>query len=301
MWVERDEFLRSGTSRLVDAEVVLDIGCGIRPQTFIKPLVHICCEPYGEYVDVLQQSVTERTDCLFVVLQHDWRAVVELFGPESVDTVFILDVIEHLEKQSGRALLALTEQIARKQIVVFTPLGFVEQHTTQDGRDAWGLHGAAWQAHRSGWMPQDFDDSWSVIACRDFHRHNNIGEELETPFGALWAIKTRDAESPAPSIEYRASLGPKLLEAAKRTIQALRTDQDKLKLLTEDLKRLNEALSGEMQERRSLEQEITTLKATLENARQARAAISQEVHVLLRRYRVFEALRKRLSILLKWE
>ena len=118
-------------------EIVLDIGCGIMPQNYIKPLVHICCEPYREYVDHLQQKIAalDTRDRSYVVLNMGWQDAVRFFPAKSVDTVFLVDVIEHLEKAEGQRLLAATEAIARSQVVVFTPLGFMPQHHG-DGKDA---------------------------------------------------------------------------------------------------------------------------------------------------------------------
>jgi len=44
-----------------------------------------------------------------IVLNIDWDAVVKTFPERSVDTVVIADVIEHLTKEDGKLLLALTE------------------------------------------------------------------------------------------------------------------------------------------------------------------------------------------------
>jgi len=44
-----------------------------------------------------------------------------------------------MEKEDGNLCLALAGRIATKQIVVFTPLGFMEQEIGEDGLDAWGM------------------------------------------------------------------------------------------------------------------------------------------------------------------
>ena len=36
---------------------LLEIGTGINPQNFIIPKTHICCEPYQEYISVLQKKI----------------------------------------------------------------------------------------------------------------------------------------------------------------------------------------------------------------------------------------------------
>lgn len=177
----------------IDQEVktLLDIGAGIYPKRFIRPQLYVCVEPFHEYVQELNKNIDKQDEQLFVVLNGDWDFAVSKFGENSVDTVFLIDVIEHLDKEEGARLLALTEKIARKQVVIFTPLGFIAQETLHGGKDAWGLNGAAWQEHKSGWMPEDFDDSWNVYVCEDFHSHNNVGKTLDKPVGAIWAIKNK--------------------------------------------------------------------------------------------------------------
>jgi hypothetical protein len=188
-WFEADDLLPAVRKALEPVAVVLDVGCGIMPQPYLRPLVHICCEPFDQYVRVLQEKVRGQADRTFVVLKASWSAALELFPPHSVDTVFLVDVIEHLEKEEGRRLLAATEGLARRQVVIFTPLGFMAQHHS-DGKDAWGLEGGAWQEHKSGWGPEDFDLSWQIYAAKVFHTTDNVGRPLEKPFGALWAVKT---------------------------------------------------------------------------------------------------------------
>ncbi len=100
----------------------------------------------------------------------------------------MIDVVEHLEKEEGLRLLCLTERIARRQIVLFTPLGFMPQEHL-DGKDAWGLEGGRWQEHKSGWLPEDFGESWDIYASEEYHLHDNMGMPLEKPFGVFWAIK----------------------------------------------------------------------------------------------------------------
>jgi hypothetical protein len=186
--VPRETFVQAAVERMVAADVVLDIGCGIRPQPYVTPKVHVCCEPFGQYLERLQRDLAAAPqDRQHVLLRAGWEQAVELFPPGSVDTVFLLDIIEHLPKEQSLPLLRRTERLARKQVVVFTTLGFVAQHHP-DGKDAWGLDGAAWQEHRSGWSPADFGEGWQVIVSPDFHTHDNLNRPYDVPRGALWAI-----------------------------------------------------------------------------------------------------------------
>lgn len=174
------------------AQVLLDIGCGIKPQPYIQPYIHICVEPYDEYVNYLQEKIakTGYLSTAYVILKMSWTDVVKFFPEKSVDTVMLVDVIEHLEKEEGRSLLVKTEKIARQQVILFTPYGYMPQYHP-NGRDAWGFDGGYWQEHKSGWLPEDFQgDDWNFFACRDFHLTDNADIMLEKPYGAFWAIKT---------------------------------------------------------------------------------------------------------------
>jgi hypothetical protein len=187
-WVAGNVLLSTAAGQLNPAKIVLDIGCGIIPQSLIKPQVHICVEPYYQYIQELQKRTINSQDRNWVILQAAWADAVKLFPDRSVDTVFLLDVIEHLEKDEARELLQATENIARQQIVIFTPLGFLPQKHP-DGKDAWGFDGGVWQEHKSGWQPEDFDDSYQIVASKAVHIVDSMGRAFDKPFGAFWAIK----------------------------------------------------------------------------------------------------------------
>lgn len=171
---------------LKPVERLVDIGCGIQPYTGVKATTHICCEPYKEYVDILKVRYPQ-----LIPLNMGWEEATKYIPHKSVDTVILVDVIEHLEKEIGMDLLVKTLPLVKQQFAIFTPLGFFEQ-THPDGIDAWGLHGGDWQTHRSGWLPEDFPESeggaWDFYICPDFHKVNNRGEILTPPKGAFWAI-----------------------------------------------------------------------------------------------------------------
>jgi len=192
-WFDRESLDRAIIDLIQDVDVVLDIGCGIRPQSFFHPKLHICCEPHLEYVQDLQG----RFKGIFnvVIVQEEAQNLVRMMPDQSVDSIFLLDVVEHLEKESGRSLISECERIARRQIIVFTPLGFVPQEYKAGEEDAWGFRGGQWQAHKSGWTPNDFDSKWEVLASKKYHTTDAKGEALEPPFGAFWAIKERKIDA----------------------------------------------------------------------------------------------------------
>lgn len=187
-WVENHQLLTTAASQLQQVNVILDIGCGIIPQSLVKPIVHICVEPFHQYIYELQKKTMNSVDRTWIILKTTWAETIKILPERSVDTVFLLDVIEHLDKEEAKELLRATEAIARKQIVIFTPLGFLPQNHP-DGKDAWGFEGGYWQEHKSGWEPEDFDDSYNICASKVFHNFDNMGRAFDKPFGAFWAIK----------------------------------------------------------------------------------------------------------------
>jgi len=174
--------------RMRDAGVVLDIGCAFRPQQFVDAKTHICCEPCDEYMERLMMETA--ADSKFVYLCADADRAAALLPSRSVDSIFMIDVLEHIERESGARVVEHFKTIARKQILIFTPLGFMDQTADSSGLDPWGMGGIEWQKHRSGWRPEDFplDEGWTIIACRDFHHTDGYQRSMDRPVGAFWAI-----------------------------------------------------------------------------------------------------------------
>ena len=189
-WVSASGLDAAACARLQEAGTVLDLGCGIRPQPFVQARVHICCEPCREYMDRLMVETGDEGK--FAYLQCDAVTALDLFPPGSVDTVFMLEVIEHMARDAALSCLARAARVARRQVAVSTPLGFLPQDASEEGRDHWGMGGSAWQKHRSAWQPEDFParEGWVVVACRDYHRQDAHGRPLNEPVGAMWAVRT---------------------------------------------------------------------------------------------------------------
>jgi len=125
---------------------VLDVGAGIRPMQWYKPAWHVCVEPHPPYAVILEKAGYA------VWCKTALTVLAGLAGDGAwVDAVYLLDVIEHMQKEEARKVLQLAQEAARYQVLVYTPVGFVEQT-----EDAWGLGGKYWQTHRSGWSPVEF-------------------------------------------------------------------------------------------------------------------------------------------------
>jgi hypothetical protein len=129
----------------VGRESVLDVGCGDQGAL----LSRVPDLPYTVGVDAVVPPV-EGSDAPrhSDYVQMDVRSLGERFEPRQFATVVALDVIEHLTRDEGFALLEAMEQIASKRVIVFTPNGFLPQEPTAEN---------PLQEHVSGWTVDDFE------------------------------------------------------------------------------------------------------------------------------------------------
>lgn len=92
-------------------------------------------------------------------------------GDQAFDLVYALDVIEHLERPAGEALLSEMARIARRRVVVYTPRGFRPQESDDP-----------LQVHRSGWWPEDFLSRGFTVELRDYGVRESVEKDA-----AIWA------------------------------------------------------------------------------------------------------------------
>lgn len=160
--------------QLKAADVLLDVGAGIRPQKFVPCRRHICLEPHAEYCDILRENGVE-------TINAEAPAGLRALKSASVGTAIAIDVIEHLSRDDGLEMLEEMKRLAFGQVVIFTPLGFQPQDGGAE-TDAWGYQGQRWQVHRSGWTPEDFP-GWSCFVDDQFHKR---GSAFDGAFFAIW-------------------------------------------------------------------------------------------------------------------
>ncbi len=154
-----DPFDQGVLDSIIPCDRLIDVGPGIRPFDGFKAKTHLCIEPHFEYANVLCKRG-------YPVIQHE--AYYTLPYLRNFEVILFLDVIEHMTKQKGEICINFAKGYATKQVVVFTPLGFMEQGVGEDGLDAWGMHGGDWQTHKSGWTPDEFD-GWDISIGRNYH------------------------------------------------------------------------------------------------------------------------------------
>lgn len=146
---------------LLECDSVLDLGAGIRPFQWYTPNRHICVEASPLYCGILRAHGLE-------VVQARAEDALRTMTAEGV---IMLDVIEHMEREVGEAVIPLLMRAATRQAVVYTPFGFMPQD-----HDTWGLGEDELQRHRSAWTPDDFP-GWRIEV---------IPLYLRKAFFALW-------------------------------------------------------------------------------------------------------------------
>jgi SAM-dependent methyltransferase len=133
---------------LNECHSILDIGCGrggiarvIRARTRTGP-----CFLVG--IDLFLEYLVKARDLYDDVLLCDARHLP--IRSKVFDAVVAKELIEHLEKKQGHAMLPELENIARRQVVLTTPVGFACVSPMGDPAEI------ELQQHRSGWFPGEF-------------------------------------------------------------------------------------------------------------------------------------------------
>jgi SAM-dependent methyltransferase len=85
------------------------------------------------------------------------------FRDKSFDAVICIEVIEHLKKEEGKRLLFELERVAKKKVIVTTPVGFVK-HPSENGNP--------FSIHRSSWHPYEFKEMGYTVRGTAFRVGN---------------------------------------------------------------------------------------------------------------------------------
>lgn len=151
--------------RLTDGPTLLDVGSGTMAQLIrMSNRVRVGVEAHRPYLE------TRHDDPSIVPLHLDATRLEEVLLPKSFAIVTLVDVIEHFDTDTARAVLSTCESIAATRVVVFTPRGEFPQQEF----DAYGLGGEEYQRHRSVWEPPDFHRlGYNTVVFAGFHGPGN--------------------------------------------------------------------------------------------------------------------------------
>ena len=113
------------------AKSLLDVGCGKGdPMSFINK--HGSFDVTG--VDLFQPYLEEAKRKAVYRRLVFGNALFLPFESKTFDTVICMELLEHLEEADGNLLLGELERVARKQILLTTPIGRYEQHAYDGNR-----------------------------------------------------------------------------------------------------------------------------------------------------------------------
>ena len=152
---------------------ILDLGCGLSLKSqYMSHEFIVGVDIFSKY---LEKISTKKNVAL---IRYDLKKISNLFLPKSFDIVLILDVLEHLNKKDSFKLLSDAEKLAKKAVIIETPLGYIPQNI-----DIWKLGGDKYQTHRSSWHLEDFKKRGFKCFLRDYQmsnvkRHTKIKSDI---------------------------------------------------------------------------------------------------------------------------
>jgi SAM-dependent methyltransferase len=119
----------------------LDLGCG--PSS---PLRHCSWIKYSVGVEAFKPYL-EKSKEKKIHTKYLYEKIENLDFPEnSFDAVIMIDVLEHLPKETALSVLIKAEKWAKKKVILSTPNGFVGQPIIDEN---------PYQKHQSGWACQE--------------------------------------------------------------------------------------------------------------------------------------------------
>lgn len=153
------------------SKTVLDVGCGQGYPMQMLKMVRSDLKITG--VDLFKDYLKEakKSGIYEKLVNVDVNKMK--FKDKSFDTVICLQVVEHQTKKNALKLIKNMERMAKKQVIIATPLGYFD-HPEMDGN--------VLQRHLSGWDDSDFTQmgyrvthqSLSLFFGNDGIVHKNI-------------------------------------------------------------------------------------------------------------------------------
>lgn len=153
--------------RMIDrsAKNLLDVGCGPGRMGSVirrhRDIYAVGVDAYNPYLEICKSN-----NSYDKLIQGDVRELS--FEDKSFDVILCTELIEHLEKAEACELIKKMERIARKQVIITTPVGKYEAHAHDDND---------FQEHRSVWRPSEIKKmGYSVrgVGLRNLFGENGV-------------------------------------------------------------------------------------------------------------------------------
>ena len=127
---------------------LLDLGCG--PGMYSRGMQDLC--PRQLTVDAWDWVEPD------VVANLEHMPLIEVTD-QRWDYIFMLDMIEHLDKSAGVHLIDQCKQIVDKKIFLITPLPEIWNDNSHNvDNDRLWCHGNQYDIHKSSWTEHDFKE-----------------------------------------------------------------------------------------------------------------------------------------------
>jgi len=132
-------------------EVILDVGCGsgrtFRALKFVDSSSgRKLAGAYAIGIDIFRSNLFDAKKVYDDVVLSDARYLP--VKPKSAELVILSEVLEHLNRSDGLRVLGVIESVAKAQIMLTTPNGYVYEETAQPDNP--------WQKHKSGYDETEF-------------------------------------------------------------------------------------------------------------------------------------------------
>lgn len=153
---------------LKDCQSVLDIGCGPNsPLWFCQNIKYsVGIEPFKPY---LEESKKRKIHTKYLD-----KKIEELdFAKDSFDAVIMVEVLEHLSKNTGLKIMKKAEKWAKRKVIITTPNGFFPMGRVDNN---------IWQKHLSGWNSTEFKklgfSCHGLAGIKFFYKRENETESI---------------------------------------------------------------------------------------------------------------------------
>lgn len=137
---------------------VLDVGCGLSLKSqYIQADIRVGLDIYRPYLEKIDARVP------YICINADASQIDTLFLHKSFDIVTLLDIVEHLEKPDALELIDKAGRLAKRAVVIETPLGLLPQNM-----DILGLGGDHFQTHRCGFEVEELEALGYEVIIRNY-------------------------------------------------------------------------------------------------------------------------------------